>query len=210
MLSHFLRAATGNSENPITFVNSASNFSTTSVSSLTITKPSGLQVDDLMVAFLSNNDQPVTFTAPSGWTEVLDADSRGLFWKVATSADVSASNFTWTVSNDGDMYGIILAYRYAVFDVCGTLGALTATNPSGPSINVSSNNSLLFVVASNRGSVPTYTTPSGYTIRWSYLSNPDGPSSVGYFKSVNAGATGNVTVTVSTQARVFLFSIKPN
>jgi hypothetical protein len=79
-----------------------------SVSSVTITKPTGLTSGDLMVAFLAMYDGASanrTFSTPSGWTLVTkstEGSSRlvrtACFRKVADSGDVAASNFTFSLS----------------------------------------------------------------------------------------------------------------
>jgi hypothetical protein len=80
---------------------------------LTITKPTGLAVGDLMVAHLvrSDNDQNSRTWSLSGWTSAVDTQgndtgtsSSGMaaLHKIADSGDVAASNFTFTVSSAAD------------------------------------------------------------------------------------------------------------
>jgi hypothetical protein len=74
--------------------------------SITITKPTGLAVGDVMVAVLSaarsSATNPFIQTA-SGWTLVATEDpalaSASVQWKTATSGDVAASNFTFSCLN---------------------------------------------------------------------------------------------------------------
>lgn len=76
--------------------------------SVTITKPTGLAVGDLMVAFIAYwaGGATRTITTPSGWTSVQKADGTdggmAIFTKVANSGDVSASDFTFSISASGD------------------------------------------------------------------------------------------------------------
>lgn len=74
---------------------------------LTITKPTGLAVGDLMVAGIWVSDDggsTVTLSQPAGWSTVANIDpssgSQGealaVFYKVADSSDVAASNFSFT------------------------------------------------------------------------------------------------------------------
>lgn len=77
-------------------------------SSVTITKPTSLAVGDLLVAHLYFDDgsgSPGSYTIPSGWTEQFNVLTTGASFnpcrlqvliKVADSADVAASNFTFT------------------------------------------------------------------------------------------------------------------
>lgn len=208
MLNHMLRAAAGLPRNPITFVNSSFTQMSAAASSITVTKPTGIQTGDLMVAFLVGLNAVYTQPTSGGWTPVLADGGRGITYKVATGSESSISNYTWTLGSSLQAYGIILVYRYAQFDVCGTLSALT-TNAVAPSITVGADNSIVLcsISGSNVGSI-TYPTPSGWTSRW--LDNDSlAPSSAGFFRSFNAGATGNLNLTNSTAGRAVLFSIKP-
>lgn len=76
-------------------------FNEVSPATLTITKPSGLAVGDMMVAYIvwdtSNTTAP---TLPSGWTLLLhDTTGTKSAWayKIADSGDVAASNFVFTL-----------------------------------------------------------------------------------------------------------------
>jgi len=71
---------------------------------LTLTKPTGLTVGDLLVAgiTISGFSGPV-ITAPAGWTttdtKTLSNDARtSIFQKVAESSDVAASDFSFTAT----------------------------------------------------------------------------------------------------------------
>lgn len=72
-------------------------------SPLVIGKPSGLAVGNLMVAFMeANHGIPSTLGAPAGWakhdqtTPPIGNPQCAFFSKVADSADVAASNFSFT------------------------------------------------------------------------------------------------------------------
>lgn len=87
----------------ITVHTSASN-TTTNLGSIVITKPSGLIVGDQMVAALGSDETSGQFNTPSGWTLISRASALTdkeavIFFKVADSADVAASNFTFTHSS---------------------------------------------------------------------------------------------------------------
>lgn len=208
MLNHMLRAAAGLPRNPVTFVSSSFTQMSATASSITVAKPSGLQEGDLMVAFLVGLNALYTQPTSGGWTPVLEVGGRGITHKTAVFGDISATNYTWTLGSAIQAYGIILLYRFAQFDVCGTLSTLN-TNAVAPSITVGANNSIVLcsISGTNVGSI-TYPTPSGWTSRW--LDNDSLlPSSAGFFKSFNAGATGNLNLTNSTAGRAVLFSIKP-
>jgi hypothetical protein len=105
---------------------------TNSASQITITKPTGLAVGDLMVAVIGKDDD-VLINLPSGWSSPAglfygtasgnDLYSR-IFYKVADAADVAASNFTWTFGDSGE-------------DCSGTLAAFIPSN-SNPVYGTSS------------------------------------------------------------------------
>jgi len=70
--------------------------------SVTITKPTGLAVGDLMIAHIGKTATSATIDTLSGWTSLLN-DINGNFrmsvqYKIADSSDVSASDFTFTGS----------------------------------------------------------------------------------------------------------------
>ena len=81
-----------------------------------IVKPSGLTVGDLMVAQVITRALYTAITDPADWTEIrqeIDGSSaeirQGLFWKIAGSGDVAASDFTFTCAT-GENKGAITAW----------------------------------------------------------------------------------------------------
>lgn len=81
----------------------------TNGNNLTITKPTGLNAGDLMVAHLSNvvggSNNADGWNTPSGWTILVDDSESGnlnssaglvVFYKIADSGDAAASNFSFT------------------------------------------------------------------------------------------------------------------
>jgi hypothetical protein len=86
-------------------VQSSNTASVALASSLTITKPTGLAVGDTMICFMQfyDSNTATTYTTPSGWTNrgsIFENGARKMqvFSKVAESADVAASNFTFAFS----------------------------------------------------------------------------------------------------------------
>jgi hypothetical protein len=77
---------------------------------IVITKPTGLALDDLMVALIFCSTQDIDIL--SGWTELVDQDAAGGFsslqYKIADSGDVAASNFTFTPASTAYIAGSIL------------------------------------------------------------------------------------------------------
>lgn len=119
-----------------TFRSSATADSLTST--LTINKPTGLVVGDLMLATISENATIGTFTPPSGFTSLANTQLAGTglhqqtFYKYATSTDVAASNFSWTTNSGvgNHFFGVIGAYQDAsnsVIPQVSTASVTTAT-----------------------------------------------------------------------------------
>lgn len=89
-----------------------STYTDTDASSVTITKPTGLAEDDLMIAYVSifNAGSDRTITTLAGWTKLTEANSSdrrvlACYYKIATAGDVAASNFTWSFSGGVDKLG---------------------------------------------------------------------------------------------------------
>ena len=90
-----------------------------SASSVVVTKPTGLAVGDLMMATIGyiESGSSRTFTTPAGWTQVqkregLQTPAGGfngiaVYGKIADASDVSASNFTFTISGAAQIAGSI-------------------------------------------------------------------------------------------------------
>lgn len=110
---------------------------------VTITKPTGLAVGDLMVSVCGAEQSGVTITPPSGWDTIANqAQTNGrcmISYKVADSSDVAASNFVFT-SSIGKILGII--YRITGADATHIQSTISGT----PSHNPYSNPAFVMVV----------------------------------------------------------------
>lgn len=131
----------------ITQVTGSPQTSTTTSTTLTITRPSGLAVGDVMIANIVQADNDganggdLSNASLAGWTLIAGnqtgiAGSGGdewwgtLLYKVATAGDVSAANFAFTLDSDADDgSGAIMAFRGV--DVTGGFNEAGASN-SGP------------------------------------------------------------------------------
>ncbi|NUY82116.1 T9SS type A sorting domain-containing protein [Flavobacterium sp. MAH-1] len=127
----------------ITLVTGSPQSANTTGVTLTITKPSGLAVGDVMFASIVQSDDDNS-TLPdatrTGWTRVhgTEVGSTGsnswrgtLLYKIADATDVSAANFGFTVSNfatEGSQ-GAVIAFRGA--DITGGFNEAGTAN-SGP------------------------------------------------------------------------------
>jgi len=85
-----------------TFRAAASANTGANATTLTITKPAALALNDVMIAAITARGGTNTFVcAPAGWTSIRADNSttvlhQEVFWKAATAADVAAANFVFT------------------------------------------------------------------------------------------------------------------
>lgn len=81
-----------------------------SAQTVVITKPTGVAVGDLLLAFIYHIE--VSVTPPAGWsTLATDDDVTGKitsFYKIATSTEVAASNFTFDQGSTNEIAGGML------------------------------------------------------------------------------------------------------
>ncbi len=96
---------------------------------ITITKPTGLEVGDLMFLALTFSTSN-TVSTPSGWTVDVNSSTTwggigidlATFYKVADSGDVAASNFSFDVADtSGDLSGCIM--RISGFNTDNNFGS---------------------------------------------------------------------------------------
>jgi hypothetical protein len=103
-----------------------------------ITAPSGIAVDDLLVAWVGKNDAGFSWSAPAGWTTgVIYFDNSNscmeVFWKIAVTADTTATDYTFTHSDStwgtmgGGMLRISGANTTTPFHKTGTATGTTAS-----------------------------------------------------------------------------------
>lgn len=90
-------------------------------SAAVVTKPSGTAVGDLLLVHIAWIDDATatSVTPPAGWTEIqftpqaITGDAAGFIWqytayKIATSTETAASNFTFNANNAGVYIGRML------------------------------------------------------------------------------------------------------
>lgn len=205
---------------------------TTTGTSLSIPKPTGLAVGDMM--FLSivqsdNDGNSLTDPTPGGWTEIAGnqiGSSSGSQWRgtllyrFATAGDVSAANFSVTLStgtNGDGSQGAITVFRGVdqdePFDATGdALSANTSSGTLSAGTKTSSDiNSAAVLFAFTGQSASTYgtwsTTSPGnlneiYELPFAAPSAPS-PNSLGAAWRIKAGtgATGTASVSISPNGR---------
>ncbi|MGQ0740152.1 MAG: T9SS type A sorting domain-containing protein [Bacteroidota bacterium] len=226
--------------------------STTTGTTLTITRPSGLAVGDLMIANIVQADNDgadggdLSNATLAGWTLIAGnqtgiAGSGGdewwgtLLYRVATAADVSAANFSFTLDGSADDgSGAIAAFRNV--NVTGGVNELGAAggpfdvDPGSTYDNVANDNSLnanaistvtanaavvMLGVIGNNLDLSTWstTTPGSLTEIYDLPFDADldmGSGSAWALKSAT-GSTGGGTATISgsTFNGAILIALKP-
>lgn len=184
---------------------------------VTITKPTGLAVGDLMVAILGW-DASGSFPTMAGWTSIASGEDGGgassgigAYYKVADSGDVAASDFTATGAAGGsDTAGII--YRITGYNTvspiaANSIGHATSSNSDTPSIagvTTAYADSLLLVGFYHSAAV----TGSGYAVAnnnptWTEAfdsNNGNETFASAYAAYAPAQATGNFSATFTAES----------
>ena len=75
-------------------VGATSTGASASSSTLSIDRPAGVGVGALLIAFIVAGSASTTMTPPSGWTELVDANGRGVYTRTvaAGEADKKSNN----------------------------------------------------------------------------------------------------------------------
>lgn len=170
------------------------NFPGADTTSVVITKPTGLAVGDLMIAFLGKGDaiNPGTsdIQTASGWTargNIKNGDGElNVQSKVADSADVAASNFTFTADEACSLGGALMRvsgfgrWEGVEFDFDGGGTTISYTSAQTPLLANSLVVTAFFGLSGSATSYSAYTsTPSiTFTERADFnnTSASDGPS----------------------------------
>lgn len=142
---------------------------------VTVTKPTGVVDNDVMVAFVNYRSATTgTWTGPTGWTksdEVANTlSSYSVWWKVAASEGAS---FTWTSSGNNAAGIVIVAYSGAattgIFDSDGgiaTSATATSTPVTSSTTTVADNSVVIAAWMGAAGAARTISSdPAGYTNR---------------------------------------------
>lgn len=150
---------------------------------VTLAKPSGLAVGDLMVAVIAATRSGSIDTKP-GWTEIIDATYTSNFitkalWKYADAADVAANEFlfdTTSVTNPRTGGGVLYRITGAPSSDPKLLTA-TGLNSNQQTVSISCNltpyidEGLAIIVISQSDSV-SHQVSGGYYVAGTGISNP--------------------------------------
>lgn len=126
-------------------VESTATASDSNTDTLVITKPTGLAEGDLMIAVLSGAEADGAgvgdWSLASGWTDCQSNTFGGALglsiqYKVASSGDAAASNFTFTLdASTGQLHGSILRCSGAATDVATSDALASSSTYSATSAN---------------------------------------------------------------------------
>lgn len=185
------------------------------VTSLTVNRPAGTVVGDVMIAAVAVRPSTATITAPAGWTLIRRTNqpatnslAQATYWRLAAAGE--PANYTWTLSNThtGAAGGIMTLYGVngaAPVDVEN--GQVTASGLNVAAPTVTTTRAYDMVVTSHSiSSSTTFTPPGGMTEAVDTASEAGGALGVtlemNYVVQPAAGASGAKTATAAGQADV--------
>jgi len=170
--------------------------------SLNINKPTGIQDNDVLFAFVAKGDNPV-ITGPGGWTEVAQNGTiagrdlgSGIWYKMVTDAASEPTSYSWTGDNEEWSGGIIILRgvdNNNPLDVNTTHSNGTNNgDPTCPSITTVTNGSMVFACAAiTHGPQTSSTAPGGTIKQWSeYVINAN--TYCANLTQTTAGPTGDL------------------
>lgn len=168
---------------------------------LTITKPSGAQAGDLLLAVMCGKGAGggETWTGDTGWTEVIDQGVWPILrvaWKIAGASE--PASYTFTCSNSRQLGGGILRIARGAFDTIGAIATSTATAPVvAPAITAAGG--LLITFYANNDSNVSFTTPPGMTAQFADA-DANAPCFACFSEAIAPGSTGTRSSTPSAAA----------
>lgn len=136
---------------------------TTTVGSRTLDVPTGVQQDDILLAFLSENE----LSLPAGWTILHNDSANNNFWAYKVAGPSEPSSYTWgSGSLEPNRTSYMLAYRNAEY-VRTAINSGAAANLA-PSLSMTDVDVGLLVVF-HRGGGTGGSVPSPMTGRVNYI-----------------------------------------
>jgi hypothetical protein len=199
----------------ITFRAASSGSAPSGTLTLTVARPAGTVLNDVMIAAIAVRPSTATITAPAGWTLVLrvnqaltNSNAQAIYSRVAGAGE--PANYSWTFNTSTGSVGGILS-----FSGVNTASPIDANNgqadPSGvtfatPSINTTVQNDMI-VTAHSFSSSATWAAPAGMTKAVDVASEPPQAATgesmcMNYALQGAVGATGTKTATAASNADV--------
>ena len=171
--------------------------------SVSVAKPAGLMAGDLLIMSVGMEGDTAVNT-PSGWVQITGQQQSSnlslyLFRKIATSADVTASNFSVSFASGGKhSVGISRITGHnptaPIAAFAGALGANASNLVIAPSVTTTAANQLVLGFHAVKKSA-TFTASYG-TERYDVSADPPSHAMFSYVKAT-AGSTGSKTATSS-------------
>jgi signal peptidase I len=194
----------------IVFETSTTATNTADGEDVTVTRPLGTQVGDLMVAQVAfhTRDFAGTITAPAGWTMVrVDDDAtrtmQGVFWKFAGSSEPTTYTFTNTTGDTGRSGSGAISVFSGVdtstpIDADGAnVYPSNVTSLTAPSVTTTVGGTRLLTLVGQRSDGPI-TPPTGMAERYEATSSNDNVIEMADQGLTSPGATGTRTATSAT------------
>lgn len=182
------------------------NATAAAANTVTINKPAGTVEDDVLLAFLSLDDN-LFITPPAGWVLNRIAQNATSFmwiwWKRAGGSEPADYTFTTTAGGNTDLLGVIAAYSAAAtsgspIDV-GIVESFDDTSETthdvGP-MTTTGDNRLIVAAYTGVHATSTWTAPGGYSER-ADVQGSGRTITVDDIDQASAGSTGTVTATSS-------------
>ncbi|MBI2967953.1 MAG: T9SS type A sorting domain-containing protein [Bacteroidetes bacterium] len=181
---------------------------TVSGSSLTITTPACVALNDVMIAHVSAVcNSGGTYSAPAGWNRIRIIDNTAYlysvsYYKVATASEPGNYTFTFSGSTVWDQAGGILVYRgvdpCSPIDVENGQTTPSSTSHSTPSVTTTASQDMIVALFAidYLGSGP-WTPPAGMTER-DDINGPEEDLEAADVVQASPGATGVKTATSTT------------
>jgi hypothetical protein len=196
---------------------STANTGQSTATSLTIPKPAGAAVGEVLVAVIGGfSPSSTVIPAPAGWTVINNTPYGSInlptFYHVVQAGD--PASWTWTTTGSQSLNGTLL--RYSGVDTANPLDVAAAATdstataaPIAPSVTtVTAGARVIRAYAANPGGVPT-ATPA--TARVMVSLNGGVNNGVSDSLQATAGATGTASFTLSTPIywRALTFALRP-
>jgi hypothetical protein len=175
--------------------------------SLTLNKPAGAVVNDLLLAQVTIRSASITITPPAGWTLVRRDDTgsgsnqlgQAVYYRFAGGSE--PASYAWTFSGSIDASGGIVSLAgvspTSPIDVSGGLGG-SGTSVTAPSVTTTASNDGL-VAFFGSGSSTAFTPPTGMTERYQAGGGQTAVSAADGSQAA-VGATGPRTATAPSAA----------
>ena len=181
----------------------------TGTTSVSVTKPTGVQTNDLLVAHVMVTGNATASLAGAGWTPVTsgtaaNAGTQASFYKIAGGSEPGSYSFTWTTNRSAvatvtAYYGVKSTSPVDLFSAVGSTN--NTTSVTAGTLTTTANDDIVLAFF---GSVSnsTYTPPGSWNERGDVGTTGISGSTDDQIK-VTAGATGNALATSTVSARVY-------